>query len=461
MVRLWEDVPREIALALIERNEEFPGTIVVNEPRRRHKFGTSAAHLLGYVSEIGSIELTQPYFEGYKMGDYVGRTGVEKTMEKYLRGQAGGFELEVDVSGNFTHLAGSAFESVPGRDVVVTLDQRLQDVADRLLAATPKGAGACVALNPWTGEILALSSHPGYNPDEFARLLLTDEKRPLFNRAISGTYPLGSVYKIITAASALEEHKIVPQTVFFCPGYFNLNTRTFKCWSKHGKIDFHEGLVWSCDVYFYNTGLRAGPELLERYSTAFGLGRVTGIDLPSEAAGIGAGPSWKKKALKQHWYNGDTVNLSIGQGYLTATPLQAACLMAAVANGGMLWKPFVAMKVIDSNGVVREETHVIQNGKFNLSGDVWELLRSDLRQVVVRGTGQAVNVPGLDVRGKTGTAQNPHGDDHAWFVAYAGRENELPQIVVAVIVEQGGHGGSVAAPIVRKVIEAAFGVQGV
>jgi penicillin-binding protein 2 len=288
---------------------------------------------------------------------------------------------------------------------------------------------------------------------------------PEFNLALSGTFAPGSTFKIITSAALLEEGKIDPAEKVYCPGQFTLGNRTSKCWIKkthkegHKNQDFLSGLANSCDVYFWVMGLRAGGDLIEKYEKLFHIGEKTHIALSGEKPGGRFGPE-SRAARHKGWYDGDTLNLSIGQGELLVTPIQMAVMVAAVANRGTLWRPHFLRSIEYSDGRPAYEQKPESMGTIEFQPRTWELLDKALTQVIEAGTGVGVRIPGLKIAGKTGTAQNPHGDDHAWFVAYAGRPDEPPSLAVSVLVQQGGHGGSAAGPIARKAIEAAFFPEG-
>jgi len=352
----------------------------------------------------------------------------------------------------------------PGGNVHLAIDARVQKAVEEGLRTSSSGQGGAVVMDPRNGDILALASVPDYDPNVFllpswdpAREAL--KKLPEFNIALSGTYAPGSTFKIITAAALLNEGKVSPEEKIYCPGFFQLGNRVFKCWEKKGhKLqDFVAGLTHSCDVYFYQMGLRVGGSAIERYEKMFHVGERTRIALPGEKAGHAFGPE-SRGARGKSWYDGDTVNLSIGQGELLVTPIQMAVMIAAVANRGTLWRPhFVrSIEYPDNRPPYVQQPETL--GKIELNPQTWDLIQRALENVVQEGTGAAAKIPGVTVAGKTGTAQNPRGEDHAWFVAYAGREGEEPSLAVSVLVEHGGHGGSAAAPVARKAIEAAFDI---
>jgi len=457
-------------LALVEeRDWLFPGTMVVAEGKRYYPHGSLAAHLLGYVGEVSEEELRS---DDYYPGDMVGRSGVEKEYEEVLRGIPGWERWEVDAHGKRRELKDSS-RPVPGDDIYLTLDLELQEVAEKLLEGKQ---GAIVAMDPRNGEILAMASSPGFDPNMFVKGIPPDEWKvlsqskthPLQNRCIQGLYPAGSVFKIVVALAGLEEGKVRPKDEFFCGGGYPFGGRVYRCWKKggHGHVDLRRAIVESCDVYFYNLGHELGVDTIHKYGAMLGLGDKTGIDLPHEKGGLLPSSSWKKKVLGEIWYPGETLSLAIGQGYLQVTPLQLDLMLSRVVNGGWKIRPHVLLKVVKGE----EERSWKGEDRKRLPFKRWGLafLKDALEGVVgdPHGTGRAARIPGIAVGGKTGTAQvvamkedgdedeelPPHWREHAWFVAFAPVED--PRIAVAVLVEHGGHGGSTASPLARKMIKA-------
>jgi penicillin-binding protein 2 len=381
--------------------------------------------------------------------------------EKELRGKPGGIFIEVDSRGRLSRILESR-KWVPGADIRLTVDSEVQRAAEEGLKKSPSGRGAVVALDPRSGAVLAFASSPGYDPNAFVsyhdeELPRQAEKIPEFNVAIQGTYPPGSIFKIISAAALLESGKMASSEKVFCPGYYDAGSRVFKCWERkgHGRMDFLDGLAHSCDVYYYTAGLRAGPLAIERKAREFGIGRPTGIRLPDEKAGNLFGPT-RRATRKSYWFVGDTLNLSIGQGETLVTPVQMAVMMAAVASRGALWKPYYLDRMISHDGKVLLSRSPERSGEVSLAGGTWDLIWEALRRTVEQGTGGWARIAGAEVYGKTGTAQTPHGKDHAWFVSFARMPGAEPEIAVAVLVEHGEHGSSAAGPIARKVMEAAL-----
>jgi penicillin-binding protein 2 len=332
-------------------------------------------------------------------------------------------------------------------------------------------AGAVVVMDPRNGDLLALTSSPSFDLDQFTGnldreswlRLVKDATHPLLNRAIQSQYAPGSVFKIVVAAAGLQEGQLTPLDRAYCNGEFHLGQWTFKDWKEggHGHVDLRSAIVQSCNIFFYQAGLKVGPEAITRYAQAFGLGASSGIALTGERTGLVPTPGWKRQRLGRPWTAGETVNISIGQGQLLVTPLQVARMMAAVANGGVLWKPRLVQRVEGPNGAVLYSEGSKMMGQVDLSPVVWAFLRQALKAAVNEGgTGQASRIPGIEVAGKTGTAQSVAksdsrlGQDHAWFASFAPAHD--PQVVVVVLVERGGKGGQVAAPIAREIYRAIF-----
>ncbi len=466
------------SLARVEsRLWALEGVMTQASPVRSYQYGSSAAHVLGWLGEIDKQELGMRQFQGYRVGDVIGREGVERLLDRELRGRAGGRNVLVDAHGRELERL-DAIEPQPGRNVVLTLDYRLQQTAESALARTGQ-PGAVVALDPRNGEILVLTSLPATDPNAFAvgidraswELLTENPDTPLHNRALQGQYPPGSTYKVVSALAGLETGVLAPDQTVQCTGSYRLGRRRYRCWRAggHGQVDLHRAIVESCDVYFYTLSQLLGVERLGYYARALGLGTPTGIDLRGEAAGLVPTAAWKERRFGERWVEGETVSLGIGQGFNLWTPIQMANTYAAIAQGGSRYQPFVVKRIEDSQGNLVKERDPVPLGDVAISKPSLDFVRNALRGVVhePHGTGGVMRgLPGgVEAAGKTGTAQvvalpkDPPPDeeeipeeyrDHACFVTYAPVEN--PRFVVAVLVEHGGHGGSVAAPIAREVV---------
>jgi penicillin-binding protein 2 len=444
-----------------------PGVYIQVSPQRKYPVGPVAPHVIGYLGEITQKQLKSGHFPENKMGDFIGQWGLESEWQEVLGGKKGGRFLEVDATGQEVQML-SLQEPVSGNNLETTLDWNIQKVAQESFHGK---RGAVVVLKPDTGEVLAMVSSPAFDPSSFTRklsikewnALLSDPYKPFQNRAIQGQYPPGSTYKMITALAGLEEKVITPETTYFCNGALAFGNRIFHCWRKggHGSVNLHKGIVQSCDVYFYNVGIRLGVDRLARYAQMFGLGQPTGIALYNEKRGLIPTSLWKLKRYKTSWQSGETLSLAIGQGYNLTTPLQMAVATASMANGGTMFKPYLVKRVIAPEGNVIKSFLPQKISQVALSPQHLELIRQAMAGVVNEpgGTGGAARLSGLVAAGKTGTAQvvslgKKGGRDHAWFVAFAPLEK--PQLAMAIVVEHGGHGGDAAAPIARKIFEAYF-----
>jgi penicillin-binding protein 2 len=471
---LKQDVGRD-TLATIEVNKfDLPGVSVDVNLRRHYIHGRMAAHLIGYLSEISPAELKSGSYPDSRSGDLIGKFGAEKVYENSLRGKRGGRQVEVNANGLVVRIL-KTVDAEPGHYVFLTIDQRLQQRAEALLDGV---VGAAVAIEPGTGQILALASSPSFDQNVFVGgisheqwdSLISNPFRPMSNRAIQGEYPPGSTYKIITALAGLEEGVIDDQTTFNCPGYYRFGNRVYRCWKKggHGKVDIIKAVEESCDVFFYQVGQRLGVDRLAWYAKAFGLGSPTGIFLDQEAHGLIPTAAWKKKRTGIPWQGGETLSVAIGQGFNLATPLQMAVLAATVGNGGNRYRPMILSSIKLADGQILQKNEPRLTGKLPISPVNLDLVKLGLWKVVnsENGTARGSRLADIDMSGKTGTSQvisRKEGETiseedvpihlraHAWFVAYA--PSEQPTIAVAVVVEHGEHGSGAAAPIAREMIK--------
>jgi len=462
-VNLRHDVPFEEVARIEARKIDFPGLQVEVASAREYLYGQTAAHVLGYLGSPTPRQLKSPEYSGIPPQEFVGQFGIEKSYDTPLRGIAGKKVVEVDALGNAIKFV-RIQKPVRGEDIKLSIDVNVQMEAEKALE---NKAGAVVAVKADSGEVLALASSPSFDPNLFVgginyddwKDLIDDPRKPLMNRAIQNQYPPGSTFKPITALAALENGIVDDDTSFFCSGSLFFG-RTFRCWKEggHGSVSLHRAIVESCDVYFYEIGKRISIDTIAEYASAFGLGSPTGVELDGEVSGIVPSTKWKLRAKKEKWYQGETLNAAIGQGYLNVTPIQMARLMAAVVNGGKLYK----LHLLKSDDTGEKPENII-----DISPDHIESVKKALLGVVYEaaGTGGAARSNIVSIGGKTGTAQVIGGtvkgkylpdqfQDHAWFVAFAPEHN--PEIAVSVFVEHGGHGGSAAAPIAKRVIEAYF-----
>lgn len=458
---LVENLSVKSAAALQELLQYYPGLYLLEETKRDYPYQTLASHLVGYIGSLTEREWKKRDINaGYRLNSKVGKNGIEKKYESLLKGKDGGVYLEVDYRGRVKRIIQDK-KWAAGSDVYLTLDFTLQKAAEEALKNSKTGRGAAVALDPRNGAVLALASAPAYNPNIF--VAYTDEidgpvsKRiDEYNLAVQGVYPPASTFKVITGAAALEEGNLDITRKITCTGKYDSGPRVFKCWGVHGPVDFFDGMSNSCDVYFYAVAAALGPAPIERMQRKFMFGRPTGIDLPGEKAGNIYGPT-RRARNKTYWFVGDTLNLSIGQGELLVTPIKLAQFATALASRGKVFRPYYVDKIV-SNQTGKEQkvgqSEVLQIA--DLKPETYDLLYKALKHTVDDGTARRVKIKGLDVYAKTGTAQNPHGADHGWFMAFAGREGEEPSIALAVFVEFGEGGSSAAGPVAREMLEAYF-----
>jgi penicillin-binding protein 2 len=423
-----------------------------------------AAHAMGYVGEVTESELATPEFVDFKSGDQVGQTGLERQYNSVLVGKDGFKRVLVNRFGREMEKLGEE-PYVAGNDLITTIDLDLQRAAED---AVGEQMGAVVALDPRTGEILALVSKPAYDPNLFAtrissadyRNLMDDPRHPFQNRAIQSHFAPGSVFKVFMAAAGLESGTLNPLRSIFCPGEATFYNHVFHCDKNHGLLSLHDAIVQSCDVYFYNVGNDLGIDRIASYAKMMGLGRKTGIDLPSEDSGLIPSQEWKQRVLKAKWYAGETISVAIGQGYVSVTPIQAAWAMGGLATGGRLKQPHLVNPAelkklgLQANEVVGEDYGIQESTVDIVVKGMWGVVNEG-------GTGKNARVEGFDVAGKTGTAQVVGGRDagktrkefkeNAWFVGFAPYRN--PEIVVAALIQNGGWGSEAAAPVAHAVLD--------
>ncbi len=469
-IKIKSDIPMDEVARVEAHRVYIPGVSIQIEPKRNYPYGASLAHVLGYVSEISDEELkNKKKHKDYSPGDYIGKYGLERSYENELRGVDGEKRVEVDAIGREVRTL-DIIDPVPGHSLHLNLDLELQLTADKALETRK---GAAVAVNPKTGGVLVLASRPGFDPNKFAsgiikqdwQKIAMDKAHPLQNRAIQGGYPPGSTFKVLVAMKALDLGVINERTTFGCGGGFAYGNRVFKCWKKggHGSVAVHRAIVESCDVFFYNVGLRVGVDRIHELADIVGLGRVTGIDLPNEQKGLIPSTEWKKKRYNQPWYEGETVSVSIGQGAVWLTPVQLAQLSAFVANDGKNFKPQIVNRIVSTEGKVVKTFEPVVNADPKLKKGVVQIVKDGMRGVVNEpgGTAGRSKLQNVAMSGKTGTAQAGSEKvklgDHAWFIAYAPAEDA--SIAMAVLVEHGGHGASAAAPVAKDITETLFKVK--
>ena len=475
-VKVKELDNRDLA-ALAEHLLELPGVFIEEEPKRFYPAGNLAAHLLGYLGEIGEKELKDSDYFGYRLGDLIGRTGIEKNLEKYLKGKDGGKQVMVDARGRFVKTLGSKLP-YPGNRVYLTIDMKIQEIAEEALG---EKAGIVIVSDTRTGEILAMVSHPAFDPNVFVNplrpkdlaRLYRQSKSPFLNRTIQCVYPPGSIFKIITAAAALEKKLISNRKELNCSGTYKVGRKIFRCWKEegHGPVSLLPAIEQSCNIYFYQLAEKMDVDDLCFYGRSFGLGQPTGINLPYEQKGFLPSRRWKKEKHNAKWYKGETLNLSIGQGYISVTPIQILNLISIVANEGVVYQPQLIKKISTPAGKVIKTSKAKQIRTVSLQPQTWRLIKEGLRQGVngKKGTGILARLDNIQVAGKTGTAQVikkkiyegrrkeniPYRfRNHAWFAGFAPFSD--PEVAIVVFVEHGGQGGVDAAPIAGKILEQIF-----
>ena len=479
-ILLKEDIDWK-TLVYIENNHfELPGIRIQVLPRRDYLYDDLASHLIGYLGEINQKELEQKKGENYQGGDLLGKRGMEKFYEEQLRGEKGTIYMEVDAHG-FEQRRLEGKETLPGNDIQLTIDLDLQLEAEQAMGDK---AGAVIAMDVNSGRILAFASAPPLKLKDFVggisqknwQALLENPKRPLVHKTIQGQYPPGSTYKIVTALAGLARGVITPDTVFYCTGSMKFGNRRYGCWKKggHGPVSLHRALAESCDVYFYKVGLKVGVDSLAEYAGRFGFGHKTGIAFEYEKSGLIPTAAWKKMAKGVSWQEGETLSIAIGQGFNLVTPLQINQMIATLVNGGILYRPQLIENILDQEGNIVSSLEPIVDGEIIGMDRYLQLIRKGLVGAVndKHGTGKSARLKEVTVGGKTGTAQvvtmkkyeeTAEEDvpykyrDHAWFTSFAPADK--PEIAVTVLVEHGGHGGSAAGPVAKKVLERYFSLK--
>lgn len=473
-IPIAKDITPDQYTALVEDAPNLPGVFIEAQPIRYYPEKDLAASTLGYVGEITDYQLKDPRWKNYELGDIVGQEGIEAYYEEVLRGKDGGIQVEVDYRGRPTGNVGPGIEPEPGNTLQLSLDLGMQKAAEealrKALKENPKATGgAAVVLDVKTGAVRVMASVPGFDPNKIVSGLSQKELNALLasgqwrfaNLAITGLYPPGSTFKIVTAIAALAEGKTTLSEKIFCPGYHPL-VPSLVCYKKegHGLLDIFGALEQSCNVYFYEMGRRLGVDTIAKYAEALGLGKKTGIDLYGENYGTVPTTAWKEKAYAEgrvaqpEFLYSEHMMAAMGQVFHLDTPIQMASVVQAIANNGVRMKPRLALRVIDSHGQVVQEYRPEVAGTLGVDPAVLEAVKKGMLQVTTGVNGTAAwafrDFP-IKVAGKTGTAENPLGETHAWFVGFAPYEE--PEIAFAVLVEQGGSGSGVAVPVARAILQ--------
>lgn len=478
-IRLYEDIDWETLAYLENHNREFSGIHIEVMPVRVYEHDDLAANTIGHLGMISKEELERTESDYYHGNDIIGKTGLEKLHEIDLRGEKGRRYSEVNARG-FEQTLIKKEDPLPGNDLVLNLDINLQKTAESAMMAEGK-AGAVVVIDVNSGRLLTLATTPQIHLEDFIggiskenwKKVAEHPQKPLLHKAIQGTYPPGSTHKMLTALAGLAKGVISEHTVFYCPGHFFFGDRIYRCWKKHGHgpVNLKQAIAQSCDVYFYQTGLRVGVDGIAEVAKKFGLGETTGIKLEHEKDGLVPTKKWKMKRHKVKWMDGETLSIAIGQGFNLVTPLQVAVMTAAMANGGKLYRPFLVDMVTDPDGKIVSQVQPELISTLDVSSHHLRLIQDSMKEVVhgAAGTARNVRLKGLSIAGKTGTAQVvklsrhkhlkeeeiPYEErDHAWFTCFT--PVEKPEIAVTVLVEHGMHGSSGAGPIAKAIIEQYF-----
>ena len=472
-VRLKRDVDAATIAKIEERKAYLPGVIVEAVPVRYYVYGQLAAQLFGYIGRINENEFAEHKGEGYHPSDLIGKDGLESVWEKTLRGIDGISQFEVNAAGEEVGVAGEK-KAIPGRSLILTIDANLQKEAEDALEAQfgisrsighPAKGGAVIILDVHSGAVLTMASKPAFDPNVFAggistrdwNALLNNTNNPLNNRTIQNAYPPGSVFKVVTAAAALDTGVTTAAEMFDDKGYYTLYGWTFYGAEETalGRLNIVGAIAKSSNPTFYELARRLGPDTLATYALTFGYGKTSGINLPGEVEGTVPTEAWKQETYKEPWYAGETLVGGIGQGYYLATPIQQALALMAVANGGIVYKPMLVDKTLSPYGSVESKLKPEILRTIYLRPEIWQTIKLGLEEVTKSGTASGV-FRGFSrpVAGKTGSAETGRNTLHSWFVCYAPADN--PQIVVAALLEDAGEGAVAAVPVVRRVLEHYF-----
>jgi penicillin-binding protein 2 len=448
-VEIAANVPLKTIAALAERKNTLPGVSWQSKPIRNYADSGSLSHILGYVGDITRDELTSLYNQGYQQGDVIGKSGIEKQYDELLRGKEGREIRTVDVRGR--RITGRENVHIPpetGKNLVLTIDSDIQTLVEKALG--PR-IGTALVMRPSTGEILAMVSYPWYDPNIFTdglssgyRALVDDPNKPLLNRAIQSSYAPGSTFKIVLSTGIYSEKTFAPEQTILCQGVLNFGNRDWLCHIKrpgHGRLNLHNALAQSCNIYYMTAGRDyLGPDRIASYAREYGYGELTEVDLPGEIAGFIPNQQWKELRFHERWVAGDTMNMSIGQGYTLLTPIQMANMICMLVNDGKIYKPHILKEVRDpSTGAVERSVRPVLLRESSLSPEIFESVRRDMRNVITTGTAQyPLNIRSVQIAGKTGTAEVGFADRwHSWFTAFAPYDNRNDEnaIVVTIIVE--------------------------
>ncbi|HSV30896.1 MAG TPA: penicillin-binding protein 2 [Atribacteraceae bacterium] len=456
-ILLIDSITFEEVIRIEEAKQDLPGIMVEVRPSRVYPGDDTLSHIIGYIGSIGKEELREKGHLGYGAEDLIGKSGIELYYEEVLRGEKGYRRIEVDALGKIVRM----LDVQPPRfnnSLVLTVDYEFQKFGHELLQGK---RGVIVAGKPQTGEILVMATYPAFSPNRLVQGLtheewtrLIEDPRQLFhNQSLQSLHPPGSIFKPLLALGALEENLVDGNQRIFCPGYFDYNEFRYHCWrrSGHGALNLVEAIAVSCNIFFFHLGLKIGPVGINRWAANFLLNSGSGIDLPGEKISLFPDARWKRQRFAERWFPGDTLNYSIGQGYLLMTPFSMYRLIAGIATRGTLYQPHLLKQIITNDGTLERVNTPKVVKKLTLKDSTWHLVQEGMRQAVRNGTAQMLGDLPVAIAGKTGTAQNPHGEDHSWFGGFFPADN--PEIVLLVFIEHGGDGSGIATRITRSMIE--------
>jgi len=461
----WRDISEPQLARFVEAGSNIPGVDIYVEPVRIYPQRSLACHALGYVGRADPDQDAEPENFHYYLPEMAGRAGLEQSQDAWLRGESGGRLMRVDVSGYRSRDLSTKYPQ-RGHDLMLSLDAGIQAVVETALAGQ---IGSAVVVDPNNGDILAIASTPGYDINQFIpaipatawRTLLEDVNKPLLNRAVAGTYPPGSTFKMITAFAGLENRKATLTETHNCPGYYKLGNATFRCWlrSGHGPVNLEQAIEGSCNIFFFHVGRQSGIDAIYHMASAMGLGEKTGVELHAEQAGLVANPAWKRKTMNDAWRDGDTCNISIGQGALLVTPLQMAMMTSTIANGGTLYRPRLVIARRSPGVEAYQRLEPVIHNQLNWGRENLKMVQLGMKDVVMSpsGTARMARVPGVVIAGKTGTAEFGRKDEkrrHAWMVSFA--PFDAPKYAIALLVDEGVSGGETAAPVMKKILQGIF-----
>jgi penicillin-binding protein 2 len=464
-ITVVRNVSKVVALKLAEQEPDLPGIQLVMSTKRSYPQGTLAAHVLGYTGEIGATELKALQADGYVMKDTIGKEGVELQYESLLRGQKSQKLIEVDATGKAVKTLQEK-PAVPGKSIILTIDVRLQKMCEKVLG---NNQGAAIIMDPRNGELLALASAPTFDPNKFISGISSQDwktwsaRGSLFDRAIAGTFPPASTFKVVTGAAGLETHTITDRSIIYCAGGVTVGGRLFKCWiwpGRHGNEDIYKAYADSCDSYFYTVARLTGIESMDTYAHKYGIDKLTGVDLPGEATGFVPTPQWKLSKYKQPWYDGDTMNMGIGQGYVLETPIRNISIYSSIAMNGTLWRPHLLKASVDPVTKAETQTTPVVQSTLGITAATLMAVKQGLYLVSKTGGDARIQVGNIKICAKTGTAETGTLNVYdTWMVAFAPMDN--PQVAILLMYEDSPYQRSTSmAPLLHDMLQQYFNLYG-